>query len=188
MKHAKKIFLTGEINVGKSTIISKFVKEVGIKPKGFNTLFGGRSQEEDCDYVYIIPYGAELDLSKSRPVAKRSAGVHNITKYPEVFDKEGTEILEASANADFIVMDELGFMESEARVFQQKVFACLDWKIPILGVIKPKKIDFLDRLRAHPLVEIIEVTPENREEIFLLIMKEFAYLKEKRPENLRSFL
>jgi nucleoside-triphosphatase THEP1 len=37
--------------------------------------------------------------------------------------------------------------------------------VPILGVIKSSRTEFLDAIRTHPKVIIREVTTENRDEI-----------------------
>lgn len=169
---SKKIFLTGERNVGKTTAITRFVNKSGLSPLGFNTVAGGSIEDSGVDYVYIIPYGNELD-STVKPVAKRDINKHGVTKYPEIFDSVGVEILTDSRNADLIIMDELGFMESESKMFQDAVLSCLDLDVSVLGVIKPMAIEFLDAIRAHESVEVIEVTVENREEIFEILLNTF---------------
>ncbi len=67
-------------------------------------------------------------------------------------------------------MDELGFLESEAFAFQKKSLEILDGDTPVIGVIKPRSSDFLDLVRKHPRVEILEVTPENRTERLKFVM------------------
>ena len=173
MINSRKIFLTGERDVGKTTIITKFLKETKLNVGGFNTVIGGLSLDEECDYVYIIPYGEELDVNQSKPVASRAINVHNITTFPEIFDTEGKRILSESKDTELIIMDELGFMESEALEFQQEVLSFLDSNLPVLGVIKPKKNVFLDSVRDHDAVEIIEVTEDNRNEICSTLQKIF---------------
>jgi nucleoside-triphosphatase len=82
-----------------------------------------------------------------------------------VFDVLGVRILAdraAARRAGRIVMDELGFLETGAPRFQAAVMDCLDGDVPILGVIKPDRTPFLDRVRAHKAVHLIEVTLENR--------------------------
>ena len=77
----------------------------------------------------------------------------------------GVALLE-QAGPPLILMDELGFMENEAHVFQQKVLEILDGNIPVLGVIKPQSFPFLDKVRNHPKVKVLDITTENREEKF----------------------
>ena len=176
MKNSKKVFLTGERGVGKTTAITRFVTKSKLSPMGFNTVAGGATEDPGVDYVYIIPYGKELDCN-AKPVAKRDTNEHNITKYPESFDSIGVEILTGSQNAELIIMDELGFMEADAKLFQKSVLSCLDLDVSVLGVIKPMAIKFLDAIRAHKSVEIIEVTVENRETVLEILLDSFLMEK-----------
>ena len=172
MENSKKIFLTGERNVGKTTAITRFVTKSKLSPMGFNTVAGGATEDLDVDYVYIIPYGKDLDCN-AKPVAKRDTSEHSITKYPEIFDSVGVEILTKSKNAELIIMDELGFMEADAKLFQKSVLSCLDLDVYVLGVIKAMDIEFLDAIRAHQSVEVIEVTEENRETVLAILLESF---------------
>ena len=163
----KHIFLTGKVQVGKSTIIQKLLSSdlcQGKRIGGFRTVNQGRS-------VYII--GAEQPLSSCSE--KNICGYRymdrlNIDSYPEVFDNLGCSLLENAERSDIIVMDELGFLESEAFAFQKKILEILDGDTPVIGVIKPRSSDFLDLVRKHPRVEILEVTPENRTERLKFVM------------------
>lgn len=64
-----------------------------------------------------------------------------------------------------MLMDELGFMENEAELFQEAVIETLKSGVPVLGVVKKKSSPFLDRVRALAGVRIIEVTEENRDSL-----------------------
>lgn len=116
-------------------------------------------------YVYIM--GADQTVSgcsEKNICGYRYMDRCNVDSYPQVFDSLGCRLLENAEQADIIVMDELGFLESDARIFQNRILKILDGDIPVIGVIKPKRSEFLDRVRAHPKVKLVEITPENREE------------------------
>ena len=81
------------------------------------------------------------------------------------FDEFGTKILDCSGRHDIIVMDELGFLESGAFCFQSAVMRRLDGEVPVVGVIKPCQSEFLDMVKAHPMVSVKEVTEANREDV-----------------------
>ena len=171
---AKKIFLTGERDVGKSTIIERFVRELDFVPAGFNTVPGGASADGSTDHIYIIPFGRPLEeLPNTPPVAVRRKIEMGYDSYPEIFDSLGLEILKSSKGSRLIVMDELGFMEAKALEFQREVFACLDSDEPVIGVIKPMHTPFLDKIRAHDAVQTIEVTIENREQVLESLLNNF---------------
>jgi len=88
-----------------------------------------------------------------------------------VFDIYGSEMLHASGKHNIIVMDELGFFESKAFVFQRAVMQHIYGDVPILGAIKPKQTEFLNTIRAHPNVDVREVTMENREAILTWLLE-----------------
>jgi nucleoside-triphosphatase len=156
------VFLTGSARAGKSTIIRNYLSQAALSADGFITYWepdnGGRRE------LYLSPYGKD-----SRPGAKYmlAQNIENRLVLSEnivgVFDVYGSGILDNSGRHDVIVMDELGFMESNAFVFQKAVMKRISGDIPILGVIKPMRYEFLDRISNHPKVQVREVTVENRD-------------------------
>ena len=58
----------------------------------------------------------------------------------EIFDFAGEEYLEKiKDDTKLIIMDELGFLEKDAAIFEKAVIKRLKGDIPILGVIKAEK-------------------------------------------------
>ena len=88
--------------------------------------------------------------------------------YAEAFNSCGVELLEAVKDDGIIVMDELGFLESEADLFCRKVLETLSADIPVLAAVKASHADnpFLIRVRNHPNCLLFTVTPENREQLY----------------------
>ena len=84
----------------------------------------------------------------------------------------GVKLLEDcfKAYSDLIVMDELGFFESNAALFQNKVLEILDSDTPVLGVLKQKDIPFLNNIRNRNDVTIFVVTHGNRDEVFPVVL------------------
>ena len=62
-------------------------------------------------------------------------------------------------------MDELGRLEREAAQFCAQVLACLDSGKRVLGVLQACDAPLVCAVRAREDVSVIEVTPENREEV-----------------------
>jgi ubiquinone/menaquinone biosynthesis C-methylase UbiE/nucleoside-triphosphatase THEP1 len=91
---------------------------------------------------------------------------------PATFDVYGVKLLEDcfKAYSDLIVMDELGFFESNAALFQNKVLEILDSDTPVLGVLKQKDIPFLNNIRNRNDVTIFVVTHGNRDEVFPVVL------------------
>jgi nucleoside-triphosphatase len=154
------IFLTGAVQVGKSTLIRRLLTAAALVPEGFRTL-GGPVDAQGNSAVHLFPaVGTPLFCPDNR-VAYRSQS-QGIEVYTQVFDTLGTSLLHISPTAQVILMDELGFMENEAFVFQESVLNCLRGEVPVLGVIKPRSTPFLDAVRAVPNVNVFTVNAENR--------------------------
>lgn len=165
---SRHLFLTGERQVGKSTLVDKVLARLGLPVGGFRT-FGAHYTDDGGSDVCIRGAGEDVGIHR---VAHRGGEKGGFVAFPEVFDRIGTELLRPGQLCRIVVMDELGFMEAEAHAFQQAVMDCLDGEIPVLGVIKPRATPFLDRVRAHPGVQVEEVTEANRNDLAHRILLE----------------
>ncbi len=156
------IFLTGEVQVGKSTVINKVVAQFDGKIGGFRTAFGPDRGEPDR-WLYLWD-------AADGPVFDDAHGVVRfVDRKPQVFldrfDRIGGSALRRARqeNAALILMDECGRFEGNAAEFQAELFAALDGDIPVLGVVRQGFHGWLDDLRSHPNVRVLTVTPENRD-------------------------
>ena len=160
MRH---LFLTGEVQVGKSTLIRRLLAaHPGWRLGGFQTVtrWAGRQGS-----VYLIPARAGMEACTADAcVGLRDLDLMRPVSRPEVFDRIGPGLLSAE-RADLLIMDELGTMEQQAKAFCGAVLRALDGDLPVLGVIKPRSSALLDAVRAHPRVQVLTVTRENREEL-----------------------
>lgn len=158
-----KLFLYGKQNTGKSTIIRKVLKECQINPKGFLTV------ADKADYIgkwnlYIQP--ADWDY-RTFPIENKIAvccGNGDWKSYPEVFETVGVMLLTFKRKPEIVIMDEIGFMESKSLNFQRRILEILDEPFPVLGVIKPRPNDFMQRIYDHKNVAAIEITEKNRDD------------------------
>ena len=68
-------------------------------------------------------------------------------------------------------MDELGFFESKADRFTAAVLEALAGDIPVLAAVKSRTdVPFLNAVRAAPKAEVFSITPENRDELYRLLL------------------
>lgn len=173
------ILLTGDINVGKSYILNKFLKTGEYNTSGFKTLpkYDGERLEgyiisnllggNQSDKNIFVGKNTELDGKK------KCVGIR------ESFDTFGVEILDDALMSDskYILMDELGFFEKDSYFFQEKVNQVFDSDKVVIGVIKKRDNPFLNKIRERSDVEIIEITLENREEMYKLFAEKMEEVK-----------
>ena len=169
----KNLFLTGEIGMGKSTLLKKLIEKI-------NTSIGGYVTERVIDnnalkYNLISLYDGNEEYTISKMPLNKNSNVPEI--FLSSFNDGVFNILEKSFyERNVIIMDELGFMESKAYRFQNIVFRLLDSSKTVIGVLKKRDCAFLNNIRNRKDVIIIEVTEENRNillEKLLLILNSF---------------
>lgn len=68
-------------------------------------------------------------------------------------------------SSELIIIDEIGRMEMYSSLFKAAVNNALDSSVPVLGVIQMKAGPFLDSIRGRDDATVIQVTPDNREEL-----------------------
>lgn len=159
------ILLTGKRGVGKSTIVQKLLASWEGPVSGFVTK---RLAADETGFhpIYIHPAGLPFEAHRHSPenlIGTCDTRTHNVV--PEVFDGLGVQYLSSAVPGSLIVMDELGFMETQATLFLQEVMNALDQSdIPVLAVVKDREdIRFLNAVRAHRNGILYTVTPENRD-------------------------
>lgn len=167
------IFLTGNIQVGKSTIINKFIKShPNLKIGGFKTISNFDKSLGVYGGVYIGPASeTSFKFNEECHVGNRISGQKS---FPNIFDTKGLEYLNINDNYDLIIMDEIGFMETDAKKFSRAVLDVLNSNIPVIGVVKPMMKGLPLDVKMHRDTKVLEVNIENRNNIF----KEFKTLLE----------
>ena len=163
------IFLTGAVQVGKSTIITKVMYSSGLTVGGFRTSFGPDRGEPDR-LLYLYAAGEPPALDEPHGVVRF---VNRIpVPIPGRFEALGIPLLRrARAHAGLILMDECGFLESDAVAFQAEILKTLDGETPVLAAVKNRMdVEFLRQVCAHPRAEVVPINPENREELFRALL------------------
>ncbi|MBE0478119.1 hypothetical protein IBX65_03230 [Candidatus Aerophobetes bacterium] len=153
-----KIFLTGKTGVGKSLIIEHILQKTSLSFGGFQTKACWRKGK-------IIGFNI-IDLATTKEKVIAAFGEKQI-----IVDIEGFEVLGVDAisralkEKKLVVMDELGFMERNAPLFQSKVWEALRSDKAVLGVLKMHTNDFLDRIRDCSFIRVLEVSENMKEAI-----------------------
>ncbi len=154
------LFLTGEKQIGKSTVLRRLLAGRTAVTGGFLTV---RLRTPEGGAVYMLRAGREEACSPENLLFTKRKGIPSVI--PGRFEALGCAILRERVDCDLLIMDELGPAESEAAAFQRAVLDCLDGNVPIYGVLQQGESAFLETIRQHPAVRLITVTEENRDRL-----------------------
>ena len=162
------VFLTGEKQVGKSTLVSAVLASAGLKYGGLRSI--SVFDENNDRNVYLVPANGEN--RESAVLAGVCSNRHITERHPEVFDDVGCRLLEFDDDTKLVVIDEIGNMERDAERYSDRILELLDRNdIRILGVLQKKANSHLaEAIRKHPNVRIIEVTEENRDKLVPVVI------------------
>ena len=160
----KHLFLTGEKQVGKSTLLRNLIEAKKLDCTGFETKAFYLNDERRGftlhGRVEMLPYENDC-ICCARVGEKRSVPVL------PVFDENGVTILQKSlfSPAPYILMDELGRLEKQAGAFIEQIYACLDSDKRVLGVLQKCSSAHVKAISERNDVTVLTVTPENRNQL-----------------------
>lgn len=169
-----KILLTGPMNIGKTTILEKTIYNKNMKLQGFITYPGPIIN--NIYNTYIREINSTKIFTNEMKIVDRS----NKSKFfPEVFDKNGMEILNniVISKEYLTVFDEIGSIESHSKIYKYKFLEILNSDVNFIGVIKEKDNPFLNEIREYKFIDFFTVTKENRDDLIEIINKELENLK-----------
>ncbi|MGN0775154.1 MAG: nucleoside-triphosphatase [Candidatus Ventricola sp.] len=164
------LFLTGEKQVGKSTLLRRLIEANRLDCAGFETqafYIGGERRGFTLHGRVDMPPFQNDCICCARIEEKRAVPVL------PVFEENGVLILKRSlaSPAPFILMDELGRLERQADGFVAQLYACLDSDKRVLGVLQKCSSDHVARIAQREDVTVLTVTPENRQELLELLCR-----------------
>lgn len=154
------VFLTGEPGVGKSAALARALSLLGVRAQGLET-YGDAPGDDGRRALYLRAYG-----SRDRGCfLTHVPGGDRDFALPR-FDVIGSLLLRrAHTLSPLIVVDELGRLERDARMFAREIGLCLDGDKPVLGVLRLRGAAWADWIRARSDVRVLTVTKENRDGI-----------------------
>lgn len=164
------IFLTGEKQVGKSTLLRKLIDRRALDCAGFETrafyLEGERRG-------FTLHGRVQMPAFENDCVVCARVGERKSVPVLPVFEENGVRMLQLSlsAPAPFLLMDELGRLERQAGAFCAQVLACLDSDKRVLGVLQRCDAPLVRTIAARDDVTLLDITPENRDAWLLRLMR-----------------
>jgi nucleoside-triphosphatase len=155
--------LTGRPGVGKTTCLRRTLDYLEGPAGGF---FTEEVREQGQRVAFVL---ATLDGQRAVLAHVDRRGEPRVGKYGvdvDALDRVGVPaIREAVRRRARIVIDEIGKMEMASPAFCHAVEEMLETQAVVLGTILQAAHPWADRIKRHPGVELVEVTPANRNEL-----------------------
>jgi len=157
------LLITGAPGAGKTTLIRAVVAESPRKAGGFVTEEIREGGERTGFRVSALD-GRVGVLARVTGVTGPRIGRYHVDV--PAFEAVGIAALEtATAEADLIVVDEIGKMELCSPRFAPALEAALASRKPVLGTILQAPHPWLDAIKRRPSVELYRLTERNRQDL-----------------------
>ncbi len=152
------LFLLGEKQIGKTTVLQRLLRGHTLRLGGFLTR---KVRTPTGANIHMLPAWKEAACTPENLLFSRSNGILHLE--PGRFDRLGCSLLAAREDCRLLIMDELGPSEATALGFQKAVLECLAGETPVYGVLQRGDTPFQQAIRRHPEVCLVTVTAENRD-------------------------
>lgn len=148
----KKVFLTGEKNVGKSFCINEIIKECQLSTCGFQTLPFYEQGIRKGFYLHAF-----IDVEENDQRFSIQYDTYNEV-IPGIFDTFGTEILRKSRQlpSHVLILDEIGRLEKDEQLFLSELKKSIAEKRDIFGVLKKCEIQYIQEIKMRDDVVILD--------------------------------
>lgn len=160
----QQILLTGQPGCGKTTVVERIIQRLAsLRLAGFYT----REMRERGQRVGFQAVGLHDETALLAHVDSRSpARVGRYGVELEEFEEIVTAELGLSTeDVDLFVIDEIGKMECFSQEFVDSVRRILRSGVPLLATVALRGGGFIREIKRWPNVELVTVTPLNREEL-----------------------
>lgn len=138
----KHLFLEGDIQTGKSTLIRKYIAPHIDNIGGFSSQRLTDEAGETIAFRIVTAQNLQLSVpyentpcSIFRIISDDSRGLNK----PDIFENEGLKLLSNAAENKLILLDEIGGIELRNSAFLNRLDEILSGDIPCIGVIKQNK-------------------------------------------------
>lgn len=169
-----KFVIVAPRKTGKTTLVKNLLENTSKSVCGFQTSRLTNAANEDGLYpLYIYPVLKEMIVDEKHCLGYCGKGKHIVNS--DVFNDMAVKLITPSNKDELIIIDELGFMESDAITFKNKVFEILELPNSVLIMCKDKPgIKFLEDIKSSKNVELITMNIQNRDEVFTYIKEKLA--------------
>ena len=169
------LFLTGSVQIGKTTALNKTLELLKVIPGGFRSYFG-EDRKSPCRYLYMSSAAEPCAFTPEHAIVKYGLNENGMPVdivLPR-FEELGLQYLSEASSYPLIVLDECGRLEQQLPRFRARVLELLDGDVPVLGAVRQDAMGWLEDIRNHPKVQLITVTEQNRNDLPLQLAEYYA--------------
>jgi nucleoside-triphosphatase len=156
-----RILLEGRPGAGKTTAVARVAEIL----RGRGVAVSGILTHELREGSARVGFALEtLDGRRGTLARVGVRGALRVGRYGVMLDDlERLAIPALQADADVVVVDELGRMELASAPFRAAVTALLERPVAVVATVHAKPDPFTDALKRRPTVETVRLTPSNRD-------------------------
>ena len=161
-----KLLLTGEPHAGKSTLLTSLLQNIDNK-QGFITSEVAKDGQR-TGFELVSAEGprallADIHSSSEKRVSRYGVNVDSLNEFIDKLPEINTDAL--------LYIDEIGQMQLFSDKFQKLAATYIDSGNDFIGTVsKVYNHEFIDELKNNEEIEIIEVTPTKRDQLFIDIL------------------
>lgn len=159
----RNILVTGSPGAGKTTLILKVLAHLKADADGFYTR-ELREGERRVGFELVTLKGKRGILAHTNIKGTFRVGKYGVEL--KSLEELGVKAITRGVRRQSpIIIDEIGRMELFSAKFRESVIEALDSSALVLATIGPQPIPFLKEIRSRIDVQLIKVTPDNRDDL-----------------------
>ncbi len=164
----KKILLTGPPRCGKTTLIEKFVQQIGFLCRGFFTR-EIRERGRRVGFSINTLDGQEAVLAHENFKSSLRVGRYGVDL--DQFEKIAIPAIWPARAEDILIIDEIGKMECYSSLFREVLWKIFDLPNWLIATIAEKGTPFIEKIKKRDDIILMPITLANREDLIHSLLK-----------------